>query len=243
MELQVNNKQDTSGPDRTDVHHMFDRIAHRYDLLNHLLSANRDKAWRDKMISLLPQGDRLEILDLATGTADQLLSVYGSGRVHRGVGIDPAEKMLAIGREKIAARQLSESLTLQTGQAERLSFDSESFDATTISFGIRNVTDVPTALQEMHRVLKPGGRSLILEFSLPSNKIVRAGYLLYFRHILPLIGAIVSGDGEAYRYLNRTVETFPYGEEFCGLMRRAGFREVRENRLTLGIATIYQGDK
>jgi demethylmenaquinone methyltransferase/2-methoxy-6-polyprenyl-1,4-benzoquinol methylase len=242
MELLVNEPMDQLTPERENVHRMFDRIAHRYDLLNHLLSANRDKAWRQRMIALFPEGDRLEHLDLATGTADQLLTAYDSGRISRGIGLDPSEKMLALGRKKITSRSLEQALTLQSGNAEQLPFADRTFDLLTISFGIRNVTDVPRALSEMQRVLRPGGRALILEFSLPSNRLVRKSYLFYFRHILPRLGGLISGDSYAYRYLNRTVETFPYGHAFCSLMSDAGLRNVRENRLTFGIATIYQGD-
>ena len=222
---------------------MFDRIAHRYDLLNHLLSANQDRRWRSRVNRHLPDGDRLTILDLATGTADQLLAAYNSGRMASGVGIDPAERMLAIGRNKISEHGLSNILSLHTGRAEQTGLPDNSFDVVTISFGIRNVTDVSAALSEMYRVLRPGGRALILEFSLPRNTIIRKAYLFYFRHILPRVGAVISGDARAYRYLNQTVETFPYGEDFCSLMRDAGFVEVRETPLTLGIATVYQGDK
>ncbi len=222
---------------------MFDRIAGRYDLLNHLLSGNRDKAWRREMTGLLPARNNLHVLDLATGTADQLLTLYDSGRVERGVGVDMAEKMLEIGRDKIAARSLSDSLSLTVGNAEQIPLEDDSFDVTSISFGIRNMTDVPKALGEMRRVLKPEGRALILEFSLPGNAVMRGLYLFYFRHILPRLGAVISGDSGAYRYLNETVETFPYGEAFCRLMAQAGFRNVAANRLTFGIATMYQGDK
>lgn len=222
---------------------MFDRIAGRYDLLNHLLSGNRDRAWRRKMVRLLPEDGNLRILDLATGTGDQLLALYDSGRVESGTGIDMAEKMLAIGRDKIEARGLSDRLDLQSGNAEKLAFEADKFDAVSISFGIRNMTDVPVTLAEMYRVLKPGGRALILEFSLPTNPLMRKFYLFYFRHVLPRLGAVISGDRAAYRYLNQTVETFPYGEAFCRLMTEAGFKNVAANRLTFGIASIYQGDK
>jgi demethylmenaquinone methyltransferase/2-methoxy-6-polyprenyl-1,4-benzoquinol methylase len=222
---------------------MFDRIAPRYDLLNHLLSFNRDKAWRRKMTLLLPTRPKLTLLDLATGTGDQLLSLYDSGKIASGVGIDPAEGMLAIGREKIARRRLSATLSLILGSAEQIPFGDRSFDIVTISFGIRNVTDVPLALKEMHRVLKPGGRALILEFSLPKNAVIRGGYLVYFRYILPFLGGIISGDREAYRYLNQTVESFPYGDQFTALMCKAGFGNVKHTPLTFGVATIYQGDK
>lgn len=231
------------GASRENVASMFDRIAGRYDLLNHLLSANRDKSWRARMISHLPPGNELHVLDLATGTADQLLALYDSGRLGSGIGLDPAEQMLSIGRKKIAGRMLDGVLRLEKGRAERLQFDDNVFDAVTISFGIRNVSDVSTALQEMRRVLKPGGRALILEFSLPSNSVLRRVYLWYFRSVLPRLGGIISGDRTAYRYLNRSVESFPYGEEFLGLLRAAGFSAPEQFPLTFGIATLYRADK
>jgi demethylmenaquinone methyltransferase/2-methoxy-6-polyprenyl-1,4-benzoquinol methylase len=129
------------------------------------------------------------------------------------------------------------------GDAMRIAAAKESFDVVTISFGIRNVLDVDAALCEMHRVLKPGGRVLILEFSLPKNALLRWAYLLYFRNVLPRIGALISGDSYAYRYLNQTVETFPYGDAFASLLRDANFGNVAMTPLTFGIATIYQGDK
>ncbi|UCC44995.1 MAG: bifunctional demethylmenaquinone methyltransferase/2-methoxy-6-polyprenyl-1,4-benzoquinol methylase UbiE [Candidatus Zixiibacteriota bacterium] len=222
---------------------MFDRIAHRYDLLNHLLSANRDVAWRQRMADFLPQGDSLNVLDLATGTADQLLALYNSGRVKSGIGLDLSEKMMAIGREKIAKRELSDRLSLQKGDAEEIPLNDESFDAVSISFGIRNVTDVNKALREMYRVLRPNGRALILEFSIPRSRLIRYWYLFYFRFIMPVIGGLVSGDDSAYRYLNETVETFPYGKDFCRLMSDAGFNDVKREELTFGIASIYCGEK
>lgn len=222
---------------------MFDRIAGRYDLLNHLLSGNRDKRWRRLVADALPMRADLRVLDLATGTGDQLLALYDSERVGSGIGIDLAEQMLEIGRKKILERALNEHLELQSGDAGEIPFDDESFDAVTISFGIRNVLDVSQTLKHMHRVLRPEGRAIILEFSLPKSKLLKSGYLFYLRHILPHLGAAISGDGSAYRYLNQTIETFPYGEKFCGLMRDAGFAHVGCTPLTLGVASIYVGDK
>jgi len=231
-------------PERRDVWKMFDRVAHRYDLLNRTLSFGRDVRWRRHLAQLLPPRNELEVLDLATGTGDLLLSLYtDSGRVVSGVGLDMAGRMLEIARAKVRDRGLSDRLALIRADASTIPFMSASFDAVTIAFGIRNVVDVPQALSEMHRVLKPGGRCLILEFSLPRNRIIRAAYLFYFRHLLPRIGAIVSGDNYAYRYLNETVETFPYGQQFCDLMEDAGFEAVRGHMLTFGVATIYEGTK
>lgn len=222
---------------------MFDRIAHRYDLLNRLLSFRQDVVWRKRLARLLPERPDLRVLDLATGTGDVLLSLYRwSGRVASGVGVDMSGKMLAFGRGKIADRSLGQRLSMVRGDAMCIGFRDASFDAVTIAFGIRNVSDVPCALREMRRVLAPGGRVLVLEFSLPGNPLFRRAYLFYFRHVLPRIGALISGDSYAYRYLNQTVESFPYGEDFCALMRDAGFERVRAHPLTFGIATIYEGD-
>lgn len=228
---------------RHEVWRMFNRIAGRYDFLNHFLSFNRDVAWRNQVVKMLPPNNNLHVLDLATGTADQLLALNQSGRIAKGVGIDPAEKMLEIGREKISKRGLEDKFELQPGSAEKISATDGKFDAVTMAFGIRNVTDVSQTLGEIYRVLKPGGRALILEFSLPKYTFMKWGYLFYLRHILPHIGGMLSGDSAAYRYLNVTIESFPYGDSFCELMRQSGFDKVSFHPMTLGVATIYQGEK
>lgn len=231
-------------PSREGAHKMFDRIAHRYDLLNRILSMGTDKGWRKTMRRYLPGEGPLRLLDLATGTADVMLFLdRTSGRIESGVGLDLSAGMLSFGRIKIHERGLEKRLRLVRGDATCLGAASDSFDAATFSFGIRNVLDVPAALREMLRVLRPGGRALILEFSIPRLAIVRVPYLLYFRHVLPLIGGIVSGDASAYRYLNKTVETFPYGDAFLSLMRDAGYENLRAIPLSFGIATLYLGDK
>ncbi len=222
---------------------MFDRISGRYDLLNRLLSLRIDKSWRKRMICHLPQRAGLTVMDAATGTGDVLLTLAQSAFVRRGIGIDPAQEMLAVGREKIAKLELTDSLTLLPANALDLPVKDNGVDVVTISFGIRNVPDVPRALQEMHRVLNEKGRLMVLEFSLPGNKIIRNMYLLYFRYILPKIGAWISGDAGAYGYLNKSVEDFPYGNAFAKLLFEAGFYKVSVNPLTLGIATLYIADK
>lgn len=222
---------------------MFDRIAGRYDFLNHFLSLNRDKVWRKKLAGQLPNGQNLAALDLATGTADQLLALQATGQVTGGVGLDLAAEMMKIGRTKLTQLGLDGQFTLVRADACCLPFGDGSFDVVSISFGIRNVLDVELALREMLRVIRPGGRALILEFSLPRNVLMKKLYLFYFRRILPRLGGMISGDSHAYRYLNETVESFPYGESFCALMRTAGFTNVKGTPLTFGIATLYQGDK
>lgn len=223
---------------------MFDRIAPTYDPLNRILSAGTDTRWRRRVARYLPKDRPLELLDLATGTGDLLIALcQAEPRIQRALGMDLSEGMLAVGRQKLQKLHLPQATALETGDATKVPVDNESFDAVTIAFGIRNVDDVPASLREMHRILRPDGRAIILEFSLPRSRIMRGLYLLYFRRILPWIGARVSGDRYAYSYLNQSVEAFPYGEAFCQMMRDAGFVRVQAHPLTFGIATIYQGDK
>jgi len=220
---------------------MFDRIAPSYDRVNRLLSFGRDIAWRKKVRHLLPNKNELILLDLATGTGDQLISLDKSKQIAEGVGVDMSTGMLEVGQKKLVDAGLDHRLELREGDATDIPYEEHRFDVVTISFGIRNVVHVDKALSEMHRVLKPGGRALILEFSLPPNPVIAWLHLFYLRHILPLVGGMVSGDTAAYRYLNTTIESFPYGEAFCKKMRDAGFSETIEHRLTFGVATIYEG--
>lgn len=234
----------TNPAQRPDTRRMFDRIAHRYDLLNRLLSFRRDIAWRKALCNRLPNSPKQHVLDLATGTADVLLALRDqSDKVASGVGLDMSTGMLELGKRKIEQRNLNRQLSLLLGDAASIAVSDNSFDAATMAFGIRNVADVDAALVEIHRVLKPGGRVLILEFSLPRNAAIRCLYLFYFRHILPNLGGLISGDRSAYRYLNQSVEAFPYGQAFVQLIHKAGFSSVEATPLTFGIATLYQGDK
>lgn len=235
--------QEQVNPSRTDVWKMFDRIAHRYDTLNRCLSFGNDMRWRRRMCQYLPERSNLSVLDIATGTADQLLILTADRRVDAGLGVDLAQKMLDLGQLKVQRAGLNKRVVLRYGDAERLPVSDNHVDVVTMSFGIRNVNSVSTALTEMHRVLKTKGRALVLEFSLPANRCLSRPYLCYFRYLLPRVGSALSGDVHAYGYLNRTVETFPHGEDFCHLMEAAGFANVRAHPLTFGIASIYQGDK
>lgn len=231
-------------PTEAESWKMFDRIARRYDFLNRLLSFRQDVAWRKRMIKRLPEGESLAMLDLATGTGDVLINVYRiSKRIGFGVGLDRSGGMLEHGWRKIRDLGFVNDLQLVRGDAMKMGLNDDSFDVATMSFGIRNVPDVPMALRDIHRVLKPGGRGMILEFSIPRNPLFRTLYLFYFRHILTRVGSIVSSDGQAYRYLNTTVESFPYGDAFVSLMQDAGFSRVDATPLSFGIATLYVGDK
>ncbi len=223
---------------------MFDAISGRYDFLNRLLSFGLDIGWRKKIASFLSAGENLSILDLATGTGDVLLYLFEQRKdIKTARGIDLAENMLSRGREKIKGRALENKITLQTGDINQIPFAQNSFNAATIAFGIRNVPEPKKVLSEMFRVLKPGGRAIILEFAVPANKLIRAFHGFYLSKIMPVLGAVISGNFKAYQYLNKTVETFMYGEEFCRAMRESGFLKVHANPLTFGTAMIYTGEK
>lgn len=221
---------------------MFNRVAHRYDPLNRILSFGLHSLWRRRVARLLANHGGQRVLDLATGTGDQLLGLLGGGnRIHFAVGMDPAERMLDIGRRKLDQARHGSIVCLLNGSATEIPAKNGEFDAVTISFGIRNVDDVSQALREAFRVLRPGGRFLVLEFSLPESPWLRQVYLIYLRKILPRVGGIISGDPFAYRYLNETIETFPYGGQFCELLTQAGFEQVVARPLTWGIVTVYRG--
>ena len=221
---------------------MFNRISQRYDLLNRLLSARRDVVWRKKCARLLPQRSGLRVLDLATGTADVAIALLKERPdIAITIGLDPAINMLKIGREK--CKKTGANVDLINGDAQQLSLKSNSVDVITMAFGIRNVANIEAAFQEMFRVLTDRGRLIILEFSLPTNRLIRLVYLFYFRTILPFIGGLISGDRQAYQYLNRTVEDFPYGQAFCDKLAEAGFTETKALPLTFGIASIYSAEK
>ncbi|MCU0913436.1 MAG: bifunctional demethylmenaquinone methyltransferase/2-methoxy-6-polyprenyl-1,4-benzoquinol methylase UbiE [Planctomycetes bacterium] len=223
---------------------MFDRIAPTYDLLNHLLSFGRDYSWRRQAAAQIGAGGGLTIVDLATGTGDLLLSLLARHReTAHVVGLDISEGMLNLCREKLRRRGLAGRAELRRADAAATQLAENSFDGVTIGFGIRNTPDVPKTLREMHRILKPGGTAVILEFSLPRTRLWRWCYLQYLRLAVPFLGSVISADGQAYRYLNRSIEKFYPATEFLSLMRDAGFRDASVIPLTFGVASIYRGRK
>lgn len=230
---------------KEQVREMFDAIAHRYDLLNHLLSMNIDRRWRSKVVKMICRQNPASVLDIATGTGDLAIAV---GRalpaVTRVTGIDLSPEMLRIGREKVAARFPERDFPMLEGDAEHLPFGDTSFGAVTCGFGVRNFENLTQGLREMHRVLTSGGRVYILEFSMPPKRNVLGRlYRFYFRHILPGIGRLISKDARAYTYLPESVGEFPYGERFCDLLAEAGFAAPQKRVLMGGIATIYTAEK
>jgi demethylmenaquinone methyltransferase / 2-methoxy-6-polyprenyl-1,4-benzoquinol methylase len=219
---------------------MFDAIAPRYDVLNHVLSAGIDRYWRRRAIRSLGLTGRERVLDVCTGTADLAIAARtttpGAARV---VGLDFARAMLDLGRDKIARAGLAADVALVRGDATRLPAATASVDAVTVAFGIRNVDDVPGACREMSRVLKRGGALAILEFAIPTLPIVRTAYLMYFRHILPAVGRFVSRHAAAYGYLPDSVGAFATPDQFMETLRANGFVDVAAVRLTLGIVMLY----
>lgn len=231
---------DIAGADKQYVRSLFNAIAHRYDFLNHLLSGGIDVSWRRKAIEHLRRHAPRTILDVATGTGDFALAALGLNP-DRVVGVDIAEQMLAIGRNKARNRGVQDRLTFEQGDAERLAFNDETFDAAIVAFGVRNFENLNRGLREMRRVLKAGGRVVVLEFSRPKAGPFRRIYLAYFRTLLPFIGRLVSGHEGAYTYLPDTVMRFPEGDAFLKQLHDCGFDDLHEERLTFGIATLYSG--
>lgn len=222
------------------VRRMFGEIAPRYDLLNHLLSANVDRYWRWRAVRTVPPRGAAPILDLCTGTGDLALAyARAAGPQTPIVGADFCHPMLVLGRRKAHPR-----VTFVEADATRLPFASDRFQIVSVAFGLRNVADTDAALREMARVCLPGGRVAVLEFSLPTAAPLRAGYQWYFRRVLPRIGQALARNGDsAYVYLPESVQAFPSREALAARMTAAGLRDVRYESLTLGIATLYVGTK
>ena len=221
---------------------MFDGLAGQYDFLNHFLSLGIDKAWRRKAIQLLHESKPKLILDIATGTGDMAIEA-AKLNPEKIIGVDFSEKMLQAGRNKIAQLDLSRLIEMKVADSENLPFESQSFDAVTVAFGIRNFENPKKGLAEMARILKPGGRAVILEFSVPDKAIFAAVYRFYFSQILPKLASLFTKDVAAYKYLPRSVKNFPEGQSFLNWMNDAGFNQTRSTKLSMGIATIYIGIK
>jgi demethylmenaquinone methyltransferase/2-methoxy-6-polyprenyl-1,4-benzoquinol methylase len=229
-------------PEKAAVRSMFDRIAPRYDLLNRLLSAGTDVRWRRRAVDLLDLDPPAGVLDLCTGTADLLVEALGRDPRVTGLGVDLSHAMLARGGVKLRRRGLERRGRLVGGDGERLPVGEGRFDGALVAFGIRNVGDPLAALREVHRALRPGGRIVVLEFSMPAGFLGRV-YRMYFSRILPRVGGLVSGDPSAYSYLPASVAGFPTPAEFGDLMKDAGFVGVRWELLTGGIACLHRGEK
>lgn len=230
------------GSKKEQVAQMFDNISARYDFLNHLLSMGIDKGWRKKVVRMVRFEKPSNILDIATGTGDlaiALSDIEGADIT----GVDISAGMLSVGEEKIGKRGLKDRIRLQLGDSENLPFSDNSFDAITVAFGVRNFENLEKGLSEMHRVIRPGGRVVVLEFSQPTGFPFKQVYRFYFKYILPSIGRLVSKDQSAYTYLPESVDAFPYGKAFTDLLARLGYSDISARQVTFGVATIYSATK
>ncbi len=242
MEKEIKPYQ-AAGSKKTQVSRMFDKIAPYYDFLNHLLSLGIDVRWRRRAIRQLDRKEGQTILDVATGTADLALEIYRQIRPQKIIGIDLSNEMLDIGRGKIKAKQWHSQIVLQQGDSENLPFEDNTFDAVTVAFGVRNFENLEKGLAEMQRVLKPGAKIVVLEFSKPRLFPFRQIFNAYFKYLLPLIGRLTSKDQRAYQYLFESVQAFPDGEAFLNVLSKLGFKNSRCIPLTLGVCSIYVSSK
>jgi demethylmenaquinone methyltransferase/2-methoxy-6-polyprenyl-1,4-benzoquinol methylase len=222
---------------------MFDSIAWRYDFLNHLLSFGIDRKWRRKAVEKISGiCKNPKIIDVATGTGDLAIEAMKLDPV-KITGIDISEKMIELGRQKIRDKKLEGKIELLKCDSGSICFDDNTFDAAMVAFGVRNFSDPVRGLAEMRRVVRKDGLIVVLEFSKPDGLIFKHIYNIYFRSFLPFIGALFSSQRKAYRYLNESVMTFADNEEFIQMMKEAGLSEIKQTRLTRGIASIYTGVK
>ncbi len=221
---------------------MFDNISGKYDFLNHFFSAGIDKRWRKKAIKQLEELQPKAILDVATGTGDFAFEAMKLNP-EKVVGIDISKGMLDVGRKKIKDRSLTEKMEFVHGDSEALPFEDGAFDALTVGFGVRNFQNLVPGLSEMYRVLRTGGKAVVLEFSKPKGFPLKQIYFAYFKMIMPTVGKVVSKDKSAYSYLPQSVLAFPEGKEFADIMNKVGFKDITIQPVTGGIASIYVGEK
>ncbi len=228
---------------KQQVANMFDKIAFRYDFLNHFLSAGIDVTWRKKAIKQLKSLHPKSVLDVAVGTGDVAILTYKILQPKKITGIDISEGMLEIGRSKVKKLGLEKEIELLNGDSESIDFPDASFDAITVAFGVRNFENLEKGLKEMLRVLKPGGKLVVLEFSKPKQIAFKGIYDLYMKIIAPGIGKMVAKNKDAYQYLNESVQKFPEGNEFIEILNQAGYKNTYFESLTLEICSIYCGSK
>ena len=228
---------------KAQVAEMFNNIAGRYDFLNHFLSLGIDKGWRKKAIAAVGTVVPKTILDVASCTGDMAIAAAVKLHPQHIKGIDIADQMLEVGRKKIATQKLDGIISLQTGDSEAIPFKTGEFDAVMCAYGVRNFEHLEAGLKEMQRVLRPGGKVVILEFSHPTRFPVKQLFGFYFRFILPALGRLVSKHSKAYTYLPESVMAFPEGKRFCEILKQCGFKDAAARPLTFGITTLYTAVK
>jgi len=228
---------------KEQVSDMFDSISSKYDLLNRLLSGGSDIIWRKKAIRQLKEINPSTLLDVATGTGDVAILAAGILQHCKITGIDISEGMLEIGRQKVTSLGLNDSINLLKGDSEAINFPDASFDSVIVAFGVRNFQHLEVGLAEIHRVLRPGGKAVILEFSKPKNVFIKPFYLFYINIVAPFIGKLFSKNKKAYQYLNKSIQKFPEGKDFLMVLNTVGFRNSNCKPLSFGICSIYCGIK
>ncbi len=235
--------KDSDSSKKQQVAAMFDDIAFKYDFLNRFLSAGTDVRWRKKAIKQIASLQPKKILDVATGTADVAIMASGMLQPEKITGIDISNGMLEIGRKKIEKAGLGNIIELLNGDSETINFDDNSFDAVTVAFGVRNFQHLEKGLNEIHRVLKPGGKLVVLEFSQPKIPGVKWMYNLYMKVICPNVGKLFSKNRNAYKYLDESIKKFPEGKNFTNILDNLGYTNTYSKPLSLGICSIYCGSK
>lgn len=242
MAKKVTPYKDSNLGKKEQVTKMFDTISKDYDGLNRVISFGIDIKWRKKVVELLRKEHPKSILDIATGTGDLAIALIKTG-AEKIVGLDISPGMLAVGQQKVNAKQLDDTIEMIVGDSENLTFADNTFDAVTVSFGVRNFETLETGLSEILRVLKPEGTLVVLETSVPTKTPYKQGYTFYSTNVLPLIGKLFSKDDSAYGYLSESASVFPYGENFNNILREIGFIEVTNKPQTFGVASIYVAKK
>lgn len=229
---------------KEQVEEMFDNIAPTYDRLNHIMSLNIDRIWRRRVMRIIRRAKPQRIMDVATGTGDLAIAMARKVNEAHILGVDLSEEMLSEARKKIKRLELEKRISLEKGDAENLTMvASESVDAATVAFGVRNFENIERGLSEIYRTIRPGGKLVVLEFSMPKNSLVRWVYRQYAHRLLPRIGGMISKDKQAYTYLPDSVEEFPAPERFAEILKGVGFKSVKLSSQSFGIAYIYDATK
>jgi len=234
--------KDSDKGKKEQVAQMFDNISENYDDLNRVISFGIDVKWRKKVVAIVGENSPKQILDIATGTGD-LAIMMASLNPDRIIGLDISAGMLDVGKQKISKANLSDTIDMIVGDSENMPFEDNTFDAITVSFGVRNFANLNKGLQEIKRVLKPGGTFVVLETSVPTKFPYKQGYRFHTSIILPIIGKLFSKDKVAYSYLSESANSFPYGEKFNNILLKNGFTSAEDKPVTFGVASIYTAKK
>ena len=242
MDKKVTPYKDSTLGKKEQVTKMFDTISGNYDDLNRVISFGIDIKWRKRVVSIISEKNPVKILDIATGTGDLAINMIKTGAKEI-IGLDISPGMLEIGKRKILEKNLGKTIRMMVGDSENLPFESNSFDAITVAFGVRNFENLEKGLQEIYRVLKPGGTFVVLETSNPTKTPYKQGYKFYTKFILPAIGKLFSKDRSAYTYLSESAAAFPYGKQFNNILSKIGFIGIDDRPQTFGVASIYIATK